>query len=159
MLMTVQFKLLFQYLTWKVTLYLIQVPPLWQGRCWQTGGSQFSIFLPLTASPIRSLSFELTQSFPMQPTNLLDPAAALSGVSHRGETSPRNMGPNVPCGEKTVFFRQWIIRVSHKEEVYSELIYGLPLKSKIIWNNTVNPHILFWGFFVFFLKRRLLYRP
>lgn len=84
-------------------MYLIQVPPLWQGRCWQTGGSQSLIFLPLTASPIRSLSFELTQSFPMQPTNLLDPAPALSGVSHWGETSPRNMGPNVPCGEKTVF--------------------------------------------------------
>ncbi len=37
----------------KVTSYLTQVPPLRQGRCWQTGGSQFLMFLPLTASPTR----------------------------------------------------------------------------------------------------------
>ena len=38
---------------WKVTSYLTQVPPFRQGRCWQTGGSQFLMFLPLTASPAR----------------------------------------------------------------------------------------------------------
>lgn len=98
------------YLAWKVTSYLTQVPPWRQGRCWQTGGSQFLIFLPPTASPIRSLSFESTWSFLMQPTNLLDPAA-LSGVSQRDETSPRNMGPNVPWGEhreEKTFPTQWI---------------------------------------------------
>lgn len=40
----------------------------------------------------------------MQPTNLLDPAAGLSGDSHWDETSPRNMGPNIPCRENFFFF-------------------------------------------------------
>lgn len=89
---------------WKVTSYLTHVPPLRHGRCWQTGGSQFSIFRPLTASPITSLSFESTRSFPMQPTNLLDPSPAPSGVSQWDDTAPRNIGPNVPCEEG----KKWI---------------------------------------------------
>ena len=77
--------------------YLTQVPPLRQGRCWQTGGSQLWMFLPPKASPTRSTSLESTWRSRRHPTRPLT-SWVWSRSSQLEGTPPRNMGPNEAWG-------------------------------------------------------------
>ncbi len=76
-----------------VKSYLIQVPPLWQGWCWQTVAPQFWMFCPPIASPTTYSSLEPICSSCMQPMKS-ETFPLLWCSSERDGTPPRNVWPN-----------------------------------------------------------------
>ncbi len=86
-----------------VKSYLIQVPPLRQGWCWQTVAPQFWMFWPLIASPTTYSSLEPICSSRMQPMKP-ETFPLLWCSSERDGTPPRNVWPNTTwaLGGRTV---------------------------------------------------------